>query len=262
MAIAKKHGLKVLEDCAQCNGGNYKGKPVGSIGDAGAFSLQQFKIITAGEGGAFVTNDKIVFDRGGCYHDAAFAFWMEEDPEARLTIPPFLGENYRLSDLNGALALAQLRKRDRILAKLREIKKRMLSGIANVKGIRFQDVPDPEGDCGISVVFFVETPERAKRVAEELRKQGMSAGSIFDKGIPDRHIYYHWDYVLEKRSPDVYGHPWTDAARPAQVKYNKEMCPRSIDILGRCVVIPLTQVMSDAHVDSCIVALKKVLARA
>src|ERR1700733_12571441 len=70
MAIAKKHGLKVLEDCAQCNGGLYKGKPVGSLGDAGAFSLQQFKIITAGEGGAFVTNDKTAFDRGGCYHDA------------------------------------------------------------------------------------------------------------------------------------------------------------------------------------------------
>ena len=261
MAIAKKHGLKVLEDCAQCNGGNYKGKPVGSIGDAGAFSLQQFKIITAGEGGAFVTNDKIVFDRGGCYHDAAFAFWMEEDPEARLTIPPFLGENYRLSDLNGALALAQLRKRERILAKLREIKKRMLAGIANVKGIRFQDVPDPEGDCGISVVIFVETPDRAKRVAEALRDEGMSAGSLFDKGIPDRHIYYHWDYVLEKRSSDVYGHPWTDTARPAQVKYDKDMCPRSIAILGRCVVMPLTQVMSDAHIDSCIVALQKVHAR-
>ena len=261
-AMAKKHGLKILEDCAQCNGGTYKGRPVGSIGDAGAFSLQQFKIITAGEGGAFVTKDKTVFDRGGCYHDAAFAFWMEADPKARLTIPPFLGENYRLSDLNGALALAQLRKRDRILGELRAIKQRFLAGIADIKNIRLQEAPDPAGDCGISLVFFVENSERARRVAEGLRNEGMSAGSIFDKGIPDRHIYYHWDYVLEKRSPDLYGHPWTDAARPCRVNYSKDMCPRSVDILGRCVVIPLTQKMSSAHVESCIVALHKVLSRA
>jgi dTDP-4-amino-4,6-dideoxygalactose transaminase len=137
----------------------------------------------------------------------------------------------------------------------------MLAGITDIKGIRLQDQPDPKGDCGISLVIFVENSERARRVAEGLRHEGMSAGSIFDKGIPDRHIYYHWDYVLEKRSSDVYGHPWTDAARPAQVKYDKEMCPRSIDILGRCVVMPLTQKMSNAHVESCIVALHKVLAR-
>lgn len=261
MAIAKKHGLKVLEDCAQCNGGFYKGKPVGSIGDAGAFSLQQFKIITAGEGGAFVSNDKTVFDRGACYHDAAYAFWMEEDAERRLEIPTFLGENYRLSDLNGALVLAQLRKRDRILARLREIKKRLKAGIAGIKNLRLQDVPDPEGDCGISLVMILDAPERARHVAEALRREGMAAGSLFDKGIPDRHIYYHWDYVMEKRSPDVYGHPWNDAARPCQVKYSRDMCPRSIDILGRCVMIPLTQVMSDAHVDSCALAIRKVLSR-
>lgn len=261
VAIARKHGLKVLEDCAQCNGGNYKGRPVGSIGDAGAFSLQQFKIITAGEGGAFVTNDKTIFDRGGCYHDAAFSFWMEADPTSRLTIPTFVGENYRLSDLNGALVLAQLRKRDRILGQLRAIKKRMLAHLDGIKNIKLQEQPDPAGDCGISLVFFVESAERARRVAEALRKEGMAAGSVFDKGIPDRHIYYHWDYVLEKRSSDVYGQPWTDTARPCQVNYDKDMCPRSVDILGRCVVIPLTQVMSDAHVESCGVAFRKVLAR-
>jgi 8-amino-3,8-dideoxy-alpha-D-manno-octulosonate transaminase len=261
MAIARKYDLKTLEDCAQANGAFYKGRMVGSIGDAGAFSLQQFKIITAGEGGAIVTNDKLIFDRAGCYHDAAFSFWMEGVPEMRLGIPPFLGENYRMSELNGALALAQVRKRERILARLRAIKQRMLAGLDGVSGIRLQDVPDPKGDCGVSLVFFVETSERARRVAESLRREGMAAGSLFDKGIPDRHIYYHWDYVLEKRSSDPYGHPWTDAARPCQVTYHHDMCPRSIDILGRCVVIPLTQVMSDAHVESCVVAMKKVLSR-
>jgi len=260
MAIAKKHGLLVLEDCAQANGGAYKGKPLGSIGDAGAFSLQQFKIITAGEGGAFVTNDRTAFERGGCYHCSAFEFWMRLANQ-ELTIPPFVGENYRMSDLNGALALAQLRKREWILGRLREIKKRFLAGIADVKNIKMQDVPDAEGDCSTSLVFFIESSEIAKNVAAGLRDEGMAAGSVFDKGIPDRHIYYHWDYIMEKRSPDMYGHPWTDAARPCQVEYTRDMCPQSIDILSRTVSIPLTQRMSDAHVDSCICAIHKVMSR-
>ena len=261
VAVAKKHGLLILEDCAQANGGEYKGKPLGSIGDAGAFSLQQFKIITAGEGGAFVTRDPALFDRGGCYHCSAYEFWKKLANEP-LSIQPFLGENYRMSDLNGALVLAQLRKRDGILARLREVKKRMVAGIGDVKNIQLQDVPDAEGDCSTSLVFFVESSELAKNVAAGLRDEGMAAGSIFDKGIPDRHIYYHWDYIMEKRSPDVYGHPWTDAARPCQVEYTRDMCPRSIDLLSRTVSIPLTQRMSDRHVDSCICAIAKVMARA
>ncbi len=105
MAVGRKHNIPVLEDCAQANGGAYKGKPLGSIGDAGAFSMQHFKIITAGEGGVFTTNDRRTFERGACYHDCAYTFWKSQE----WMIEPFLGENYRLSDLNGALALRSFR---------------------------------------------------------------------------------------------------------------------------------------------------------
>ena len=247
MKIARKHNLTVLEDCAQANGGLYKGKPLGSIGHAGAFSLQQFKIITAGEGGAFVTDDKTVYERGCCYHDGAYEFWCALDNRP-LGIVPFIGENYRMSDLNGALALAQLGKRERILARLRQIKKQMKSGLEQAGNIEFQDVPDADGDCSISVVFFMETEELAKQVAAKLQASGMRATN----SIPDRHFFNHWHYVLEKRSSDLYGHPWTDAARPCQVEYSQDMCPQSADYLSRHVNIALTQSMSEAHVDSCI----------
>ncbi len=84
----------------------------------------------------------------------------------------------------------------------------------------------------------------------------MASGSIFDKGFPDRHIYYHWDYIMHKRTPDRYGHPWNDAR--CQVSYAKEMCPQSLDLLNRAVAIPLTQAMSDEHVEDCAKALRKV----
>jgi len=254
MAIAGKHGISVLEDCAQANGGEYKGKPLGSIGHAGAFSLQQFKVITAGEGGAFVTNSKPVYDRGCCYHDSAYEFWriLDNNP---IGITAFMGENYRMSDLNGALALAQLGKRERILTRVRQLKKRLRAGIKDFQSIRYQDVPDPEGDCGISLIFFLETPALAQKAGEMLQAEGMYA--MYN--IPARHVYHHWDYILQKRSSDIYGHPWNDAARPCQVEYSKTMCPQSDDYLGRSINIPLTQRMSDAHIDSCIVAINKTL---
>jgi len=254
MKIAHKHGLVVIEDCAQANGGFHKGRPLGSIGHAGAFSFQQFKIITAGEGGAFVTNDSSVYERGCCYHDGAYEFWCALDNRP-IGIVPFLGENYRMSDLNGALALAQLGKRDRILTRLRELKKRLKNGIVDLGNIEFQDVPDAEGDCAISLIFFMETPELAKRAAEKFQKLGMRATN----SIPDRHFFNHWNYILEKRSPDLYGHPWTDAARPCQVEYSKDMCPQSTDYLSRHINIALTQSMSDAHIDSCIHAINYTL---
>jgi dTDP-4-amino-4,6-dideoxygalactose transaminase len=258
LAIARRHGLQVLEDCAQANGGSYRGRPLGSLGHAGAFSLQQFKIITAGEGGAMTTDDTVVHERAACYHDAAYAMWrrLEDRP---VGIPPFLGENYRMSELNGALALAQLGKRAGILARLRAIKRRFRSGIADLPGIRLQDVPDPDGDCGTSLVFFAGSSGRAKDIAAGLRAQGMSAGSLFDKGIPDRHVYYHWDYIMERRTPDAYGSPWTGGERPCQVEYRPGMCPATDDLLARTVSIPFTQVMSDAHVESCIRAVHLVV---
>jgi len=254
MDIAARHDLKVLEDVAQANGASFAGRPCGSIGDAGAFSLQHFKIVTAGEGGAMTTNDRTVFERGACYHDSAYTFWKEKD----WSIEPFLGEDYRMSELAGALALVQMKKRDGILARLRQIKRTMWEGIADLDGLEFQDIPDRDGDCGLSLVFYVTDADLAGRYADTLRAEGMAAGSMFDKAFPDRHIYYHWDYVMNKRTPDVYGYPWNDPSRPCRVEYTREMCPRTLDLLGRSVVLPLTQVMSDAHVDSCIRAIRKV----
>ncbi len=106
--------------------------------------------------------------------------------------------------------------------------------------------------------MYVESPDRAKRMAAALRAEGMEAGSMFDQGIPDRHIFYHWDYIMNKRTPDLHGYPWKDPSRPCQVEYSKDMCPQSLSYLNRAVAIPLTQVMTDRHVESCIRAVRKV----
>ena len=131
-------------------------------------------------------------------------------------------------------------------------------GPEEIEAVKLQEVPDPEGDCAVSVVFFLDSTERAKWFAGALKAEGMSAGSIFDKGFPDRHIYYHWDYILEKRSPDRHGYPWTNPTHSCHIEYDPGMCPKTINYLSCAVAIPLTQTMSDAHVESCARAIRKV----
>ena len=130
----------MIEDVAQANGGTYKGKPLGSFGDIGCFSLQFHKIITSGEGGVLVTSSDLLYTRAQAYHDVA-ACWRKD----RFAPPEFEGEiffgvNYRMSELTGAVALAQFRKLDGILARMRRNKKLIKDRLAGLSGIAFREV--------------------------------------------------------------------------------------------------------------------------
>lgn len=266
LAVTERHGLSVLEDCAQANGATYHDRAVGTWGNAGAFSLQEFKVITAGEGGLVISNDKEIFTRAAVYHDSAYAFWMEgrlktgEGASADLEAwkdMSFLGENYRLSEVHGAIALEQLKKRDRILTRTRAIKRRMRAASAAIPGSRPEKIHDVDGECGISLALFMETPEEAVRLSSTLKAEGVFCGTRFSRDIPDRHIFFHWDYVLEKRTPHRNGFPWT--SNPDHMpEYTKDMCPQTIDLMARAVIFTITQNMSDIYVDQVCSALEKV----
>ena len=149
MAVARRRGLSVIEDVSQANGGRYRGRMLGAIGDLGCFSLQQYKVITAGEGGMVVTEDERIYQRCLMAHDSAIRFWKSE-----ADLPSFPSENYRLSELSAALALAQVGKMASILERTRAIKARIVAQIRGAPGLELQDVPDPEGDCGIALIVF------------------------------------------------------------------------------------------------------------
>jgi len=266
MRVAERHQLMVLEDCAQANGAIYHGRAVGTWGHAGAFSLQEFKIITAGEGGAVISNDKTIFERAAVYHDSAYAFWMEgrlntgegasEEVEAWKEMC-FLGENYRQSEVHGAIAFEQLKKRDRILARTRAIKRKMTEACRGIPGSTPEKIHDVEGECGISLALFMESPQETIRLCDALRAEGVSCGTRFSRDIPDRHIFFHWDYILEKRSPHRNGFPWTSDPAHAP-KYTRDMCPKTIDWMERALIFPIAQGMSDTYVDQVCFAIEKV----
>ncbi len=256
---ARRFGLKVFEDCAQAMGGTYQGRALGLWGDAGAYSLQQYKIITAGEGGIVVTNDTSAFDRAAIYHDSAYAFWMSGKPGAIASgTPVFLGENYRQSEVHGAIALEQLKKLNRILSRTRSIRFKIKEALEKLPGARLEASNDEDGDCGISIGFHMDTQEDALRIAETLHAEGVPFGSVFSKQIPDRHIFYHWDFLMDKRTPHRNGFPWNGAA---DIAYTKEMCPQTLDLMARNSVMRITQIMSDEYVDQCCRAIEKVAAQ-
>ena len=148
LRIAKRHGLAVLEDACQALGGSYHGKRLGCIGEIGAFSLNVFKTITAGDGGSVVTDDEALYTRAFALHDQGHTPHRTGVQVGERSI---LGMNFRMNELTGAVALAQLRKLDGILATLRGKKAKFKERITGIPGTHFRKLNDPDGRLRHSV---------------------------------------------------------------------------------------------------------------
>jgi 8-amino-3,8-dideoxy-alpha-D-manno-octulosonate transaminase len=255
MEVAHKHNLKVVEDCCQCIGGRYKGRYVGSMGDAGAWSLNYYKIITTGEGGVIFTDDYTTFEKAAFASEPGLPMWMSD---SEWETPPFSRQCYRPSEIMGSIARVQLSKMNHILNHTRKLKKAFLSELAEPKGYQLQHVDDPEGDCGISAAMIVRDQELAKRYAEALKAEGLWAGTAYNEGFPDRHIYRYWDSILDKNSPHPTGYPWKDPAYKGSVEYSQDMCPRTLSILSRALRFGFNVNMQEEHAKLMAAAINKV----
>ena len=259
MAVARKHNLKVVEDCSQCVGGQYKGAPVGTRGDVGAWSLNYYKTISTGEGGLIYTNDQEIFERACYAAEPGLHMWSGEDArDLRFDSEEFPGQTYRPSELVGAMARVQLRKLDDIVAHQRSLKRAFLEELDEPRGYRMQYADDPAGDTGVSASVIVHDEEMARGYAHALQAEGVDVGSIFNKGIPDRHIYSYWDPILAKRSSHPTGYPWKDPNYRGEVEYSKDMCPQTLSILSRSLLFNFNMNMGEQHARLMARALNKV----
>jgi dTDP-4-amino-4,6-dideoxygalactose transaminase len=215
MAIANKHNLFVVEDACQGAGGVYKGKKLGAIGQVGAFSLNIFKTITAGDGGALVTNEHELYEQSFGLQDQG-----HKPLPAGLQIGEnsILGLNFRVNELTGAVALAQLRKIDKITSTLREKKKKLKNLISDVKGISFRKINDIAGECGTLCTVIFDDAEHAIRVAQLL-----DTITVDQSGW---HVYGNMDHV--NRHLKKIGQP-----------YGLGAYPTTDDILARCINISI-----------------------
>jgi dTDP-4-amino-4,6-dideoxygalactose transaminase len=250
LEVALKHGVKVVEDCCQMDGGSFQGRRVGSWGDAGAFSFNDFKILSCGEGGALVTNNRDIYERALVYHDSGANFRPYAN---KLGEPVFVGQQLRASEIMGAILRVQLSRLDGILADLRRIRRRFEAEMGGVGDLLVAPNNDPDGDCGVVAAFQFETCVRARAFAEA---PGVGGSLPIDS---DKHVYTNWTPVWEKRighRPDMnpYNHP---ANQGLGRGYSPDMCPRTLDILARTVYISLDPDWDDETVAERIAVCRK-----
>ncbi|MBY0383511.1 MAG: DegT/DnrJ/EryC1/StrS family aminotransferase [Xanthobacteraceae bacterium] len=224
MAIAKQHRLIVIEDACQAVGVTYKGRRVGTIGDAGAFSFNQFKNLNAGEGGAILTNDDRIFTRARMYHDVG-SFTREHEFEGNE--PVFAGVNFRVSELTGAVLHAQLSRLDPFVRRLRKRHKVMYNELSKARKGHVSPHNDLSNAAALSMIF--DTPDEAKHFA---RFTGVE--HLIDTG---RHLYTNWVPLLTQRTFDERMNPYKWAKR--QIDYSADMCRATLDILGRTCRVSL-----------------------
>jgi dTDP-4-amino-4,6-dideoxygalactose transaminase len=186
------------------------------------------------------------------YHDAGRPFWEGYEGE------PIPGVNFRMSELAGAVGRVQVEKLDDILDRQRRAKSRIVAGIRDLPGVRLQRVPDEAGDCSISLVLYAKNPEEAIRWSNALNAEGVGCGTMYSKAFPDRHIYCYWDHILEKKGYTEKGSPWNPALYSGNVSYSKDMCPQTLDYLGRAVAVGISQWMDEEECDQYIEAFEKV----
>lgn len=253
--IAERHGLRILEDACQADGGSYKGRGLGSIGAAGANSFNHFKIIACGEGGAVVTSDPEIYQRALIYHDIGCPFRGHAE---KMDIPFFVGTNYRTNEILSAIMRVQISRLDGILAALRGEKRRMMDELTGESAFSFSPSNDIEGDCGTQLSLLFETPEKAACLIDDLAEQGFSAASPKDSG---HHIYANWTPILEKRGAH---HP---ARNPYElcgyeVEYSKDMCPATLDYLARTVYVATSVDRPEDELTALIEAIRKAACKA
>jgi len=203
-SICKEHNLVLLEDACQSIGASYKGKKLGTIGDAGTFSFDFVKTMTCAEGGVVMSNREDVFIKSDGYSDHGHDH-LGVDRGADLH--PFIGYNFRISELHAAVGLAQIRKLDTFLAIQKKNHSYLKERLSEVPGVSFRRVPDEEGDSRTFLSWFLPTEPAARAFVTEMKAQGVLAGNFywFDNNW---HYIRKWDHLknaitLNSLSPEL-----------------------------------------------------------
>lgn len=199
MALAARHGLKVIEDCAIALGARYEGRHVGLFGDAGCFSFYPVKHMTTGEGGMFVSRHEAVAQAVSRLR----AFGVDRTHSER-SLPgmydvPSLGLNYRMSEMQAALGRSQVRRLKDILAKRAELFGRYRRLLGGLKGVRLVDSNNPKAASSyycVSVVFEAPYTTRRDDIVTRLNAAGIGTSIYYPQPVP-RMTYYRKKYGIE-----------------------------------------------------------------
>jgi 8-amino-3,8-dideoxy-alpha-D-manno-octulosonate transaminase len=252
MQVARRHNVKVLEDSAQCAGGQYKGQRTSTIGDIGIFSFQLHKMITAGEGGAVVTNDPLLYERAVRFHDLGL---LRPPTQAQLgagAMPYFMGVNYRMNEMTGAVLLAQLRKLDGILAQQRRRGGYVIERVSRIPGIKLRRSNDWKGELHLTLDLLLSSQELRDQFLKAMKAENVpmerpSAAVVLPAQPP----------IANKAVPHP-AWPSFNSPRGRELRYGADSVPRTMEIFNRTATLTVGPKYSDRDLDDIVAAVTKV----
>jgi 8-amino-3,8-dideoxy-alpha-D-manno-octulosonate transaminase len=258
IAICKEHKLILLEDACQSIGGTYKGKALGTIGDAGTFSFDFVKTMTCAEGGVVMTNKEDVFIKSDGYTDHGHDHKGGADRGADLH--PFIGYNYRISELHAAVGLAQIRRLPEFLSIQKKNHTQLKNILSQVPEISFRRIPDPAGDSCSFISWFLPTEKITRAVVNEMKAQGILPGNFY---WYDNNWHYirKWDHLKNSITLNAL-HPELKAR--VMQEANKNFAA-SDAIMSRCVSTAISLLWTEEQIkekgEKMVQSLKKILAQ-
>jgi 8-amino-3,8-dideoxy-alpha-D-manno-octulosonate transaminase len=241
VAICKEHKLILIEDACQSIGGSYKGKSLGTIGDAGTFSFDFVKTITCAEGGVVMTNNEEVLVKSDGYTDHGHD---HKGVDRGADLHPFIGYNYRISELHAAVGLAQIKRLPEFLSVQKKNHGQLKNILSQIPEITFRRIPDPSGDSCSFVNWFLPTAEITKAVVAELKAQGILAGNFywFDNNW---HYIRKWDHLKNSITLNSL-HPELKARVMEQA--NKDFTASDV-VMGRCISTAISLLWSEEQIN-------------
>jgi len=224
--LTKKHNLILVEDAGQAFGASYKGVYTGLFGNAGSYSFDFFKIATAGEGGVLVTNSEETYKKADVYSDHGHDHIGNN---RGMENHPFLGFNYRISELNAAVGLAQTRKVPEILKLNQKNKKYLQNQLSKNQYIQFAKLGDEKGDSATFMNLLLPDTETTKRTVNELHNAGIGGFNYWFTNM--YHFINQWDHLknlqtVSKLPVQVLGH---------RQDYLNLSLPKSQAVIGRLI---------------------------
>lgn len=257
-SVCEEYKLFLLEDACQSIGGTYKGKSLGTIGDAGTFSFDFVKTMTCGEGGAVMTNNENVHIKCEGYTDHGHD---HKGIDRGADLHPFLGYNFRLSELHAAVGLAQVKRVDEFLAIQNKNHMLLKSILSTIPEISFRSIPDPEGDSCTFLSWFLPSEDLTRNVVAVLKEKGTLAGNFywFDNNW---HYIRKWDHLKNATSLNRLHQDQKDAL----TKLAHQDFSASDRLMSRCISTSISLLWSEEQIrekgESIVKAVKEVLNKA
>ena len=265
--LCRQHKLALLEDCAQANGASFRGRPVGTFGDIAVFSFQLNKNMSSGEGGMIICDREDLYKRCFAIHDLGYARNEAGRLDFRNERYQMWGVGSRMSELTAAMALAQLKKRDRIVRAMRTAKWAIRRQLEKIPQLGFRTILDPEGDSGPFLITIYPDRATCQAFTDALRAQGIRGPEGSYACLTMEEWGLHWYFnnlsLVNRRGFTPNGWPWTDPANAfaQSYTYGRGTLPTCDDLASRSALLTIASCLTRQDIRDIVTAFRKVADR-